>query len=108
MSTKSERKEITKRMKSEITAGLEGEVETITRHGAYLLNAFTNDLYTDFAQASKEYISNSVDAEAKEIRIRCQHPDYQSLVITDDGDFIRTSFRDLKSLMKHIYIFGLF
>lgn len=27
------------------------------------------------------------------------------LVITDDGDFIITSFRDLKSLMKHIYIF---
>ncbi|MBD3158325.1 MAG: hypothetical protein GF309_05990, partial [Candidatus Lokiarchaeota archaeon] len=63
--------DISQRMKQKITEGLEGEVGTIQRHGAFLLNAFTKELYTDFAQACKEYISNAVDARAEKIRISC-------------------------------------
>lgn len=80
---------------------IDSDKTKVDKVGAPLLEGLTTRLYTEIYEVLREYISNSVDAEADQIDIICEEP-YDKITIYDNGNGIK-NLEDLSDAFGIMY-----
>ncbi len=78
------------------------EEDELGEPGAPMLEILSDKLYSEPHEVLREYLSNSVDAEAKRVDISCAGPHFDTLIIKDDGKGI-ANLEELKNALAIMY-----
>lgn len=78
---------------------LRSEKLRILEAGSSIFVGFANDLYDKTEQVIREYVSNALDANAKNIRINVSSP-FEMIVIEDDGNGM--SYNEMRDKLQRM------